>query len=380
MNILFVNENGQGNHHVDTLLWAARIFSANGANCIFSLKDRDHKVLDILKSGFHVFQGPRLNMPKNGFASFADTLANMGANSDTALKYLAREWEFQFNHRKIDLIVANFAPIVLQVAREKLIPTVNLATPWCVPHSDLVETQSFSGQKKIVRDEEVVAQLKGAGLKKTPSTLVEALQGDFPFFIFEKGFDYPFHLTSRGTGYPFLDNLSISQKKANKRLNIFVYIHNHYPGSKRLKMTILNILQEFECNIDIYDENPSNNQGSHVKYVGKLGHQELISKYDIVLHSGGLGLSQLLYASKVFQICIPQHAEQVQNTLSLKRLKAAVLVKKQPGTFYDHFTTVIKKVMAEHINNDYEISEGLTTYNNRLDYKNAFIKVMDSFT
>ena len=93
MNILFVNENGQGNHHVDSLLWAAKIFSSNGARCIFSLKDRDQKVLSVLESGFQVFQGPRLNMPKKGFVSFADTLANMGATSKSALQYLTKDLE-----------------------------------------------------------------------------------------------------------------------------------------------------------------------------------------------------------------------------------------------------------------------------------------------
>ena len=52
---------------------------------MFSLKDRDHKVLEVQVSGFEVFQRPKLNMLKKGFASFADTLANMGATSKSAL-------------------------------------------------------------------------------------------------------------------------------------------------------------------------------------------------------------------------------------------------------------------------------------------------------
>ena len=57
-------------------------------------------MLEVLETGLQALRGPRLNMLKKDFASFADTLANMGATSKNALDYLVREWEFNFNTAK----------------------------------------------------------------------------------------------------------------------------------------------------------------------------------------------------------------------------------------------------------------------------------------
>ena len=110
--------------------------------------------------------------------------------------------------------------------------------------------------------------------------------------------------------------------------------------------------------------------------MGRLTHKELTSKYNLVIHAGGLGLSQLLYASKVFQIVIPQHAEQRQNALSLKKLNAGVMLPPDPVKIYDKLTGVLEEKLNTLDNFNPDTTVGLTHKDDRNDYLSSFISLM----
>jgi len=333
-NILLVNEYGEGNFHINLLLYASKLLTALGHNCHFGIPILNKSTSSLVSSGYKVFQAPILppevNFHQNKKSpSLTDFISKRGFLDVNRMKTITEIWENELKIRKIDLIFTNFAPTILQVARQK-IPVINLGTYWDTPSILLKTIPKFN--KDSVEDEKILETLvKVFGASRVPNTMPKVLHGDRNLIVTEPEFDYnhPKNAKPRAVGSFEAENV-IKHKNFIISKKAFVYLHSYRPNALR----ILKELAKLNYKIDAYI--PKFNSGDKERYksknlsfVDKKTYKELQENYALVINHGGLGMGQNMMFLGLNQILIPSHRENLINSSIISGLKFGSTINQQ---------------------------------------------------
>ena len=356
-NILFVNEYGEGSFHVNLLAYVADLMKKNGHSCYFSLPLLNDGVADLLDKGYGVFQtpvlSPDLTYDKKSLSpvSLSDIIGTRGFLNQRKLEVIKKIWENELKLRKIDLIFVNFAPTVIQVARQR-IPVINLGTFWDTPSSLLKEIPRFQNREKRIKDAHIINILvKVFGRERVPDSLTKALHGDSTYIFNEPEFDnfHPRKAKPRAigiTGYKAI----IDAAKFPKTKKVFAYIHPY----RRFAMKHLEELSKTKFKIDAYvpglsEQDKRRLSSESLHFVEKQSYAQLSQNYSVALHQAGQGMCQNMTILGLGQILIPSYPEGGINGASVQGLKVGSVI--PPGQHEtlsnEKLDTVLEEMLAE---------------------------------
>lgn len=356
-NVLFVNELGEGSHHVDILCYAAEVAYKMGHNCHFSIPVLERHAARLQGRNFSVSQTPlmvletSLRGSKRSPAAFSDILGDRGFCSKDELVAIKKVWEDEFTLRKIDLIFCNYAPTVIQVARGN-IPVVNIGTFWDIPSPVIPETLRFRNQRRRINDKEILRTLSSVfEKKKIPGTLPKALQGDHPIVFNEPEFDsgHPHNANIRAVGVIGANEL-IKAAKFSLKEKIFAYLH---PDRLHAKKHIES-LSKLNMKVDVYSPGLSKEErakfkSENLKFVGRQNYEQIRENYSIIFHQAGQGMCQNMAILGLNQVLLPSYIQNFINARTVEKLGIGEYLNMdtQRDSNYRLFREVIGKMLEK---------------------------------
>ena len=331
----------------------ADLMTKIGHNCQFATPVLDGAASALLKDGYTIFQTPVLS-PDLTFdkvaqspVSLAEIIGTRGFLNQEKMKVITQVWENEFRLRKIDLVVCNFAPTVIQVARKR-IPVINLGTYWDTPSSLLKEMPRFLNQEKRIEDTRILDVLvKVFGRSRVPETLTRALHGDSTYIFNEPEFDnfHPRNAKPRAIGITGSQEI-IAAAEFPKGQKVFAYLHPY----RKFAINHIKELSKVRYKIEAYvpgfsEEDKKKYASKNLTFVERQNYQQMKKKYSVILHQAGQGMSQNMALLGIGQILIPTYPEGGINSTSIKMLGLGTVINPR-----DH--EKVDKVMFEKLIED----------------------------
>lgn len=329
--ILLGWELGSGLGHITNLLPVAQALAGCGHEPILVLRDVVGTWPMLRDTGFTVLPGPiffdRPHFPGGGSRSYADLLARHGYDDPEALEPMVRAWQQLVKTIQPQLVVAEYAP-TLCLACYGRIPVINLGTGFTVPceqdglfpalNSDAPELVPFDRVRSTI--DSVLRRLG----QVPPSPAIRAVLGDEHLTIVVAELD-PYRKNRAQTALGPLWPMPLAPPLPNAPACL-IYLPADHP---RLESLLAGLVELPMPGIAyVRDATPQIIDWLRATPLEIATHpldlNALLPSISVVLHHGGVGLSQRCLAFGRPQVIAPIFFEQELNCTAMQELGVAM--------------------------------------------------------
>ena len=330
--ILFIWELGDGLGHVSRILPLARQLQAAGEICMFAVRnvENSHRVLD--GTGMGMLQAP-LTQPvtdydgKASIGAYGDIMETIGYARVERLHAMLTAWDGIYETARPDLIVADYAPTALLAARGR-IPAVAIGDWFTLPPSTLPafpylrETGPRIAEADLMRVVHEAQRRRGAS---APAAMPGILDCAAAFIITLPELDQyadKRRLPAVGPLTPLPEPL----ENTDHEVDYFAYLSLGF----RPTVKVLEALVKMRLRGSIYLRDSSALQRDSWRERGLIIHdgpqdlREMARRSAVMIHHGGLGTIETVFALGRPQLLVPRHLEQGVNAAMAGRLRLAV--------------------------------------------------------
>lgn len=329
--ILLGWELGTGLGHIANLLPVAQAMAECGHEPILVLQDVVGAWPLVSNTGFKVFPAPvffgRSHHPEKGTRCYVDLLASHGYNDPEALEPMVQAWRELIEIIQPHLVVAEHAP-TLCLACYGQVPVINLGTGFTVPceqdgvfpvlNPDVPELAQFDRVSRVID-----SVLRRIG-RTPPSPAIRAVLGDEGLTIVVAELD-PYRKNRKhaalGPLWPMPEAPPLPDAPA-----CLVYLPADHPrlesllvGLAGLPMPGVAYVRDATPQIIDWLRSTPLEIATH-----PLDLDVLLPSISVVLHHGGVGLSQRCLASGRPQVIVPIYLEQDLNCTAMQELGVAL--------------------------------------------------------
>lgn len=331
--ILIGWESGGGFGHVSRMRMAARALKARGHEPVLAVKDLIEPAPLVKDEPYPVLQGPYYARPTPArfqpfaAATFADILAAIGFFDADELSSVLRGWDALFDVVRPDLVLAEYAPIMVLAARGRF-PTVMYGSGFTVPPADLSEYPRLQPRVKVsMAEPDVLAVVQEAQRRRggpVPERLAEIFDCGHRFPCTFPELD-PYRQIRHEPVIPPLGDLP-PPSAAPKEGRFFAYlaadapklerkisalVKSGVPGGIFLRAPSAELKAKLKnTNLALYDEPPPL--------------KDVLPDVRFVVHHGGAGTCEACLTAGRPQIVFPRHLEQTLSAGSLNALGVGV--------------------------------------------------------
>jgi UDP:flavonoid glycosyltransferase YjiC (YdhE family) len=330
--ILFIWELGDGLGHVSRILPLARRLKEAGETCMFAVRnvENSHRLLG--DTGMTLLQAP-MTQPvtdydgKAAIGAYGDIMETVGYGRIERLHALLTAWDGVYETARPDLIVADYAPTALLAARGR-IPAVAIGDWFTLPPSSLKAFPHLrEGGPRIEERKllDVVGEAQGRRRAPKPAALPGILDCAAPFIITLPELDCYASLRQRPAVGP-LTPLPEPLTRTDREVDYFAYLSLGF----RPTVTVLEALAKMPVRGSVYLRDSSALQRDAWRDRGLTIHdspqdmRKMASQSAVMIHHGGLGTIETVFALGRPQMLVPRHLEQGVNAQMAGRLRLAV--------------------------------------------------------
>ncbi len=330
--ILFVWELGDGLGHVSRMLPLARRLREAGEVCLFAVRnvENSHKVLG--GTGMTMLQAP-ITQPvtdydgKASIGAFGDIMETIGYGRVERLHALLSAWDGLYESARPDLIIADYAPTALLAARGR-IPAVAIGDWFTLPPNTLPafpflrESGPRISEVGLLRVVQEVQARRGAA---APSALPGILDCVAPFIITLPELD-SYADKRAGPAVGPLTPLPEPLETTDHEVDYFAYLSLGFRPTAK----VLDVLSKMPLRGSVYLRDASALQRDGWRGRGLIIHdspqdmREMARRSAVMIHHGGLGTIETVFALGRPQMLVPRHLEQGVNAVMAGRLRLAV--------------------------------------------------------
>ena len=330
--ILFIWELGDGLGHVSRILPLARRLKQAGEVCMFAVRnvENSHKLLG--ETGMTMLQAP-FTQPvtdydgKAAIGAYGDIMETIGYGRVERLHALLSAWDGVYETARPDLIVADYAPTALLAARGR-IPAVAIGDWFTLPPSSLAAFPRLRENGPRIEESKLLAVVQEAQSRRgasSPAALPGILDCAAPFIITLPELDSYASMRQRPAVGPLMP-LPEPLASMDHDVDYFAYLSLGF----RPTANVLEALARMPIRGSIYLRDSSALQRDTWRERGLVIHdspqdmREMASQSAVMIHHGGLGTIETVFALGRPQMLIPRHLEQGVNAQMAGRLRLAV--------------------------------------------------------
>jgi UDP:flavonoid glycosyltransferase YjiC (YdhE family) len=330
--ILFIWELGDGLGHVSRILPLAQHLRRSGEICMFAVRnvENSHKLLG--ETGMTMLQAPMTHPVtdydgKAAIGAYGDIMETVGYGRVERLHALLSAWDGLYETARPDLIVADYAPTALLAARGR-IPAVAIGDWFTLPPSTLAAFPRLRESGPRIEESHLLNVVQEAQRRRgapSPKALPGILDCAAPFIITLPELDCYADLRQRPAVGP-LTPLPEPLAKTDWEVDYFAYLSLGF----RPTVKVLEALTKMSARGSIYLRDASALQRDAWRERGLVIHddpqdmREMTSRCAVMIHHGGLGTIETVFALGRPQMLVPRHLEQGVNAQMAGRLRLAV--------------------------------------------------------
>ena len=351
--ILFIWELGDGLGHVSRILPLARRLEQAGEICMFAVRnvENSHKLLG--ESGMTMLQAP-ITQPVTDYdgnaaiGAYGDIMETVGYGRVERLHALLSAWDGLYESARPDLIVADYAPTALLAARGR-IPAVAIGDWFTLPPSSLEAFPNLRENGPRIPEArllEVVHEAQRRRGASAPAALPGMLDCAAPFIITLPELDCYANARKRPAVGP-LTPLPEPLARMDHEVDYFGYLSLGF----RPTVKVLDALAKMPIRGSLYLRDASALQRDAWRERGLIIHdspqdmREMASQSAVMIHHGGLGTVETVFALGRPQMLIPRHLEQGVNAQMAGRLRLAVGMQTGGKFEAEHISQALRHVL-----------------------------------
>ena len=330
--ILFIWELGDGLGHVSRMLPLARRLQRDGETCLFAVRNVENSYKVLGETGMTLLQAP-ITQPvtdydgKASIGAYGDIMETVGYGRVERLHALLSAWDGLYETARPDLIVADYSPTALLAASGR-IPAMAIGDWFTLPPSSLDAFPHLrDGGPRIeeARLLEVVREAQRRRGAPSPRALPGILDCAAPFIITLPELDCYANLRARPAVGP-LSPLEEPLESFEREADYFAYLSLGF----RPTAVVLDALSKMPIRGSIYLRDASALQRDAWREKGLVIHdspqnmRDMARQSAVMIHHGGLGTVETVFALGRPQMLIPRHLEQGVNAQMAGQLRLAV--------------------------------------------------------
>jgi UDP:flavonoid glycosyltransferase YjiC (YdhE family) len=333
--ILFIWELGDGLGHVSRMLPLARHLQGAGATCLFAVRnvENSHKILG--DTGMALLQAP-VTHPVTDYrgratiGAYGDILETVGYGRLDRLNPLLSAWDGLYQTVEPDLIVADYAPTGLLAARGR-IPALAIGDWFTLPPSTLDAFPHLRDKGPRIPESDLLAVVQDSQKRRNahaPPALPGILDCAASAIITLPELDCYAHLRKRPAVGPLLP-LPAPLETQRYEVDYFAYLSLGFRATSK----VLEALVSMPVQGSVYLRDASAQQRDEWRdkgltiYNSPQDMREMAVNSGVIIHHGGLGTIETVFALGRPQMLVPRHLEQSVNSRMAGRLGLAVAMK-----------------------------------------------------
>lgn len=359
MHVLLAWELGGNYGHIAKLLCIAQHLRQRGHRVLFGVKNMALAGQLLDKEKFCYIQAPRSFVRRSRFdqpVSFADILAGAGFGNSEVLEGLVRSWQDIFENMKVDVVVAQYAPVAQFSARLSGVPCLSLNTgfecppdippfPCFRPHLRLTRERLLAREKQILEQINMTSFCKSHYSCRNLQTI---LTSDVNLLTTLPELDHyrqrqngcyigPISMVDRGITLPWREGSTV---------RIFVYLRP-FVGIELILEALASSSADVIAHIpgidsgvtSSYDNTSVRIAGSVVKLSG------LLADMDVAITHGSHGTTAAALLAGVPMLVIPTTIEQWLMSRTIEHLGVGIALRKEQVA--RNFSSALERVLAD---------------------------------
>jgi len=329
--ILLGWELGSGLGHIANLLPVAEALSARGHEPILAVRDVAGIWPLVRDSGLAILPAPvffdRPHFSGDGFHSYADLLAQHGYDDAEALEPMVRAWRQIIESTQPQLVVAEHAP-TLCLACYGLLPVINLGTGFTVPceqDGDFpVLSPGGANQATAKRVHKTLDQVLRRLGQMPPSPVIRAVLGDESLAIVMAELD-PYRMNRLSPALGPLQPAPLPSPLPDAP-SCLVYLPAAHPDMEALLTGLIDLPMPGIAYVrDATPRIIDWLRATPFEIVTRpLDLGSVLPHVSVVLHHGGVGISQYCLAAGRPQVIAPVYFEQQLNCSAMQALGVTI--------------------------------------------------------
>lgn len=330
--ILFIWELGDGLGHVSRMLPLARYLQDAGEICMFAVRnvENSHKLL--ADTGMTMLQAP-ITLPvtdydgKSSIGTYGDIMETIGYGRIERLHALLAAWDGLYESARPDLIVADYSPTALLAARAR-IPAVAIGDWFTLPPNALPAFPNLRDSGPRIPEAKLLSVVREVQRRRgapEPAALPGILDCIAPFIITLPELDCYAQQRARPAIGP-LSPLAEPLEASAHEVDYFAYLSLGFRPTAK----VLEALSKMPLTGSVYLRDASALQRDAWRGRGLTIHdspqdmREMARRSAVMIHHGGLGTIETVFALGRPQLLVPRHLEQSVNAAMAGRMRLAV--------------------------------------------------------
>lgn len=327
--ILCAWEIGDGHGHVRNLLAVASLLRAAGHTAVFALSASQVTAARLVEAAgwpverFVLPHFPSINQYLPPMAtyranSFLDVLGLHAFDDGQRLQPLAQRLVDIIQTHRIDVVLAETAPVSMLAANLAHVPCLGIGTSFGLPElregfAPYIQYDHWPSTP-LFTQAQLLANVNALGAAQF-ATLADALMPHrmLPFCF--PSLDHYGHqrtLSNRGVG-----PIWTMPKRAEPSERCgFAYLQNAYPATLDLVAAIRTSGIPFK----VYVRNGKFSSTANMQVLHEFNLEDELRQASFVVHHGSAGLGQAAMCAGIPQVCFPYHVENVENAYRLQQL------------------------------------------------------------
>lgn len=334
--VLLACELGGGLGHVDPLLRLAHGLAAFGCQPILAVRNLSLAWPKVGQTPFPLLQAPVFYwqpLTDKGLShgvGYSDTLARTGFQSEDTLLPMVRAWEHLLDRFKPALVIADYSPVLCLTAYRTL-PALNVGFGFILPPTDgSTFPPLLPGKPPLVSEDrllEAIQAVQRTRGRPVPETLTATFADAEPFLTVLPELDHYHQVRREGHLGPMVELLPPQPWPAAPRY--FAYLKATNPATEAILTGLTQAGfpgQAFVLGADADLRARLSRPGLEI-LATPPPINEVLSQVRVVVHHGGINLSQQALAAGRPQLIFPEHLEATLTAVQLHRLGVAHYVK-----------------------------------------------------
>ena len=336
--ILFAWEIGDGMGHITRMLVVASRLRELGHDCIFVFSDIELAGARVQTAGFDVLPAPKIrfwleNSVRKLPRSHGDILAKIGYSEETRLRPYLTAWKSIIKRIAPDMVVLDYAPTARLAVGDR-IPTIVIGDGFTLPPAVDGRFPFFRDMPKIVDKKDIlqtIAKIQTGPNDWCPASLPDLLTGSRNFLIILPQLDFYAEQRDYSAIGPLIAPPLIVEDVPSQIC--FGYLDAKHKATiefmDRFKNSDLTGAF-FLINIDPSQKIRLRRDGLKIFDYPQDWPQdmrELAKKAAVLIHHGGMGMSEVCLGLGRPQIILPTRLERTMNALNLKRTGTSLVLK-----------------------------------------------------